>query len=185
MTFKDQCDDMVKFCHRAHQLFVASAARCGIPAPLVNRLALEGDSVTVTALSPEERRSLLAETSRAISHKAPAHTGTFPDFLGYANTIRHSFDRFVADGLAPVDGPTPSDDLGTPTAVANALMLTLSMTLERAVDIEQKQTALAVLSALIAATKRSLPAVSEEARDARTMALQKEIDSTIPYSLRR
>lgn len=184
-TFKQQCDDMVAFCYRAHQLSVESAQRCGVSQNLIEKLNVQTHPSHFTELSDADRQHLLTVTSAAIRVAAPEHSGSFPDFIGYAKSIRTRFERFVMQGLDPIGEAPQTDEVGDPTSVANIFLQSISITLDTAHDMEQRQNALVLLSALGAATKGSLPGVSSEALDIRSRVFQNEIDNTIPFSVRR
>ena len=183
-TFKEQCEDVIAYCHHAHQLSVDSARRCGVSSNLIEKMSLISNPSLLADVSNDAREELLAATRSAIKAAAPGHTGFFPDFLGHARRITAGYDRFITQGLDPIGDKAPSEAGCSPTSVARSLAEILALTIEHAHNIEQKQTALVLISALIAFTEQSLPEVSAEALDIRARALQVACDSTIPFLAR-
>lgn len=186
-AFKKQCDDVVAFCYHAHEVSVDSALRCGVSPTLIDQLRLERPhtfAILITELSCGARKELLDRTAAAIKVAAPGHTGSFPDFIGYARSVSARFDRFVTERLDPAFGTLPSDNTGDPAVVANTLGAFFSIALATQRHMEQSQTALVLIAGLAAYIRQSLPDVSVKISDARSRILEGEAHNPIPYNRR-
>ncbi len=182
-SLKQQCEDVISFCYRAHQLSVESARRCGVSFELIEKLSLAANPSLITEMPNEERDELLKTVRSAIRTAAPGHSGSFPDFLGNARSLAERYHRFITEGLDPISDKDPLD-AADPSVIARNLAEVLCLTIGYAQHMEQKQTALVVLSSLIAFTEKPLPAVSAWAMEMRGRALQVERASTVPFLAR-
>jgi len=182
-SLKQQCEDVISFCYRAHQLSVESARRCGVSFQLIEKLSLAANPSPITEMPNEERHELLQTVRTAIRTAAPGHSGSFPDFLGSARSLAERYHRFITQGLDPISDKEPLE-AADPSIIARNLADALCLTIGYAQHMEQKQTALVVLSSLIAFTEKSLPAVSAWAMEMRGRALQVESDTAVPFLAR-
>ena len=182
-SLKRQCEDVISFCYRAHQLSVESARRCGVSFQLIEKLSLAVNPSPITEMPNEQRDELLKTVRSAIRTAAPGHSGSFPDFLGNARSLAESYHRFITEGLDPISDNDPLEAAG-PSILARNLADALCLTIGYAQHMEQKQTALVVLSSLIAFTEKSLPVVSAWAMEMRGRALQVESDTNVPFLAR-
>ena len=182
-SLKQQCEDVISFCYRAHQLSVESARRCGVSLQLIEKLSLAANPSPITKMPNEERDELLKTVRSAIRTAAPGHSGSFPDYFGNARSLAERYHRFITQGLDPISHKDPLET-ADPSIIARTLAEVLCLTIGHAQHMEQKQTALVVLSSLIAFTEKSLPAVSAWAMEMRGRALQVESDTAVPFLAR-
>ena len=173
---KAECRITLAFLERAHKHSVEVARRLGINEALLSNL---------TPHAPTDvRLDSLATIRETLLGAKNGHTGSFPDFIGMADSVT----RYYREELEKVrgsrsHGDRPSFGFASPTNTLNTCAEMLFVALSLSSNQEQRGACLVLLNLLISKTRDVMPTFSADASTALSESLN--FESNRPHTHRK
>lgn len=149
-----ECRATLDFLERAHHISIEAARRLGVPQELLEPLT--------PAASRDARQESLTQIRHHLLAANIGHTGSFPDYIGMADSLtRHFKEERDNQSNGTLSDTTSSFGFASPTNTLNTCAETLFVALSITSNQEQRGTCLVTLNLLISRTKDALPNVSK------------------------
>lgn len=159
-----ECRATLSFLHRAHLHSVDVARRLGVHEALLSKLIPQ---------SPVDVRiAALREIRETLIGRSIGHTGSFPDFIGMADSVSRYYkdERRKQAGFYPPERHSPFA-FGSPVNTLNTCAEMLFVALSITTSLEQRGACLVLLNLLVSQTRTAIPKVSNSVSTALTESL--------------
>lgn len=161
------CRATLSFLERANKISVDAARRIGVKEHLLANLTPQTQT--------DSRLESLASVRAALLSAKVGHTGSFPDFVGMADSLSRFYkeERRKQTGIYPQDYPT-SFGFASPVNTLNTCAEMLFVALSHSSNMEQRGACLVLLNLLVTQTREVLPSLSHDVSTALSETLNFE-----------
>ena len=162
-----ECRTTLSFLERAHKHVVDAARRIGVEENLLQNL---------TPTAPTDARlDSLAAIRETLLKANNGHTGSFPDFVGMAESLSRYYkeERRKQTGIYPQNHPS-SFGFASPVNTLNTCAEMLFVALSLSSNAQQRGSCLILLNLLVSQTRDSMPRLSSDVSTALSETLNFE-----------